>query len=165
MDGYQSQFPDHWAKLQNPNSEITDEWDARIRQIDDPSALQEEMDSLGSQYSQLTASSITERYAFSPSQRSPITYLTSTFLHVDWWHVIGNMWFLWLAGFVLEDAWGRPLYLLVYLAAGAMACQFDVWISSRKHCPFSGCIGGDSGSDGSISGALPQDEDQDDVVL
>jgi membrane associated rhomboid family serine protease len=128
VDGYQSQFPDHWAKLQNPNSEISDEWDARIRQIDDPAALQSEMDSLGGQYSQLTASSITERYAFSPSQRSPITYLSSTFLHADWWHVIGNMWFLWLAGFVLEDAWGRPLYLLVYLAAGAMACQFDVWI-------------------------------------
>jgi membrane associated rhomboid family serine protease len=128
VDGYQSQFPDHWARLQNPNSEITDDWDARIRQIDDPAALQAEMDSLGGQYSQLTASSITERYAFSPSQRSPITYLSSTFLHADWWHVIGNMWFLWLAGFVLEDAWGRSLYLLVYLAAGAMACQFDAWV-------------------------------------
>jgi membrane associated rhomboid family serine protease len=66
------------------------------------------MDSIASQYSQLTASSITERYAFSPSHRSPITYLSSTFLHADWSHVIGNMWFLWLAGFVLEDAWGRP---------------------------------------------------------
>ena len=65
----------------------------------------------------MTASSITERYAFEPANPKPITYLTSTFLHADWWHVLGNMWFLWLAGFVLEDAWGRPLYLLVYLAA------------------------------------------------
>ena len=129
VDGFRGQFPDDWAELQKPNSEITDEWDARIRQIDDPAALQAEMDSLGGQYSQLMASSITERYAFSPSERSPITYLSSTFLHADWWHVIGNMWFLWLAGFVLEDAWGRPLYLLVYLAAGAMACQFDAWVN------------------------------------
>ena len=129
VDGFQSQFPDHWAELQNPNSDAVDEWDARTRLIDDPAELQEEMDSLGDQYSQLTASSITERYAFIPAHPRPITYITSTFLHVDWWHVIGNMWFLWLAGFVLEDAWGRPLYLLVYLAAGAFACQFDAWVN------------------------------------
>ena len=111
------------------NSDAVDEWDARTRLIEDPAELQEEMDSLGDQYSQLTASSITERYAFIPAHPRPITYITSTFLHVDWWHVIGNMWFLWLAGFVLEDAWGRPLYLLVYLAAGAFACQFDAWVN------------------------------------
>ena len=129
VDGFQSEFPDHWAKLRNPNSEITDEWDARTRLIQYPDELQEEMDSLGDQYSELTASSITERYAFIPAHAKPITYITSTFLHVDWWHVLGNMWFLWLAGFVLEDAWGRPLYLLVYVAAGAFACQFNAWVN------------------------------------
>ena len=147
VDGVRSQFPDDWAELQNPKSEITDEWAFRIRQIDDSTALQAEMDSLGSQYSQLTASSITERYAFSPSQRNPITYLTSTFLHADWWHVLGNMWFLWLAGFVLEDAWGRPLYLLVYLLAGAMACQFDVWASP-------GSIVHSVGASGAVAGLM-----------
>jgi len=29
VDGFQTQFPDDWTELQNPNSEITDEWDAR----------------------------------------------------------------------------------------------------------------------------------------
>ena len=94
VDGFQRQFPDDWTELQNPNSEATDEWDARTRLIRDPVELQEEMDSLGGQYSHLTASSITERYAFVPAHAKPITYITSTFLHVDWWHVIGNMWFL-----------------------------------------------------------------------
>ena len=153
------------GRMQNPNSDAVDEWDARTRLIQDPEELQEEMDSLGDQYSQLTASSITERYAFIPAHPKPITYITSTFLHLDWWHVIGNMWFLWLAGFVLEDAWGRPLYLLIYLAAGAFACQFYAWVNPVKHCPFSRRIGSDRRSDGSISGALPQDEDPDDVVL
>jgi membrane associated rhomboid family serine protease len=128
-EGFRSQFPVHWAEMQNPNSDAVDEWDARTRLIEDPAELQEEMDSLGDQYSKLTASSITERYAFIPANPRPITYITSTFLHVDWWHVIGNMWFLWLAGFVLEDAWGRPLYLVIYLAAGAFACQFDAWVN------------------------------------
>lgn len=129
VDGFQTQFPDDWAQMQNPNPDAVDERGARIQQLDDPAALQAEMDSLGGQYSQLTASSITERYAFMPAHPKPIAYVTSTFLHVDWWHVIGNMWFLWLAGFVLEDAWGRPLYLLVYVAAGAFACQFDAWVN------------------------------------
>jgi membrane associated rhomboid family serine protease len=105
------------------------------------------MDSLGTQYSQLTASSITERYAFVPANSKPITYLTSTFLHADWWHVLGNMWFLWLAGFVLEDAWGRPLYLLIYLMAGAMACQFDAWASP-------GSIVHSVGASGAVAGLM-----------
>ena len=145
--GVQNQFPDEWAEMQNPNSEAVDDWHARIRQISDPAALQAEMDALGAQYSQLTASSITERYAFAPSNPKPITYLTSTFLHADWWHVLGNMWFLWLAGFVLEDAWGRPLYLFVYLAAGAMACQFDVWASP-------GSIVHSVGASGAVAGLM-----------
>ena len=36
-------------------------------------------------------------------------------------HLIGNMWFLWLAGFVLEDVWGRWLYSAFYLIAGVAA--------------------------------------------
>jgi membrane associated rhomboid family serine protease len=147
VTGVQSQFPDEWAEMQNPSSDAIDDWHARIRQIDDPAELQAEMDSLGAQYSQLTASSITERYAFEPANPKPITYLTSTFLHADWWHVLGNMWFLWLAGFVLEDAWGRPLYLLVYLVAGAMACQFDVWANP-------GSIVHSVGASGAVAGLM-----------
>ncbi len=147
VDGFQSQFPRHWAEMQNPNSDAVDEWDARTRLIQDPEELQDEMDSLEDQYSQLTASSITERYAFMPAHPKPITYITATFLHLDWWHVIGNMWFLWLAGFVLEDAWGRPLYLLVYLAAGAFAHQFYVWVN-----PVS--IGHLRGASGAIAGLM-----------
>lgn len=129
VDGFESQFPEDWAELQSPKSGADDDWYIRIQQIDDPAALQTEMDSLAADYSRLTTSSITERYAFAPAHPKPITYLTSAFLHADWWHLLGNVWFLWLAGFVLEDAWGRPLYLIVYVAAGAMACQFDAWAS------------------------------------
>lgn len=144
---YQSQFPDDWAELKDPNSEADDELYARIRQIDDPAALQAEMDSLEVEYSELAAFSITERYAFAHAHPKPISYLTSTFLHANWWHVLGNMWFLWLAGFVLEDAWGRPLYLLVYLMAGAMACQFDAWMSP-------GSIVHSIGASGAIAGLM-----------
>ncbi|MGW6686479.1 rhomboid family intramembrane serine protease [Streptomyces sp. NPDC054961] len=41
--------------------------------------------------------------------------LTSTFLHVEWWHVFGNMVGLWFLGGPLEEALGRARYLTVYL--------------------------------------------------
>ena len=147
VDDFQVRYPDNWAEMQDPKSDVLDEWDARFRQVDDPAALQAEMDSLGVQYSQLATSSIMERYAFIPAHPKLIAYLTSTFLHVDWWHVLGNMWFLWLAGFVLEDAWGRPLYLLVYFAAGAMACQFDAWATP-------GSIVHSVGASGAVAGLM-----------
>ena len=134
-------------ELQKPNSEVLDDWDARTRRLDDPVELQGEMDSLESQYSQLMASSIDQRYAFVAAHPRPITYLTSTFLHGGWWHLIGNMWFLWLAGFVLEDAWGRPLYLFIYLTAGVVACQFDAWVNP-------GSIVLSVGASGAIAGLM-----------
>jgi membrane associated rhomboid family serine protease len=32
---------------------------------------------------------------------------------------------------VLEDAWGRPIYLMVYLVAGVMSHQFYAWVDHR----------------------------------
>ena len=54
---------------------------------------------------------------------------------------------MWLAGFVLEDAWGRPLYLLVYLTAGAFACQFDAWANP-------GSIVSSIGASGAVAGLM-----------
>jgi len=126
-------FRDHnekvWAYLQDGNRKIVDAWDARMRLVEEPSAEQEEMDSLTSQYSQMAKSALTEQYAFIPAERKPITYVTANFLHGGWLHLIGNMWFLWLAGFILEDAWGRTIYTIVYFLAGAAALQFHLWMN------------------------------------
>ena len=148
--------PDDWTEMQKPNSEVLDDWDARTRRLDNPAELQGEMDSLASEYSQLMASSIDQRYAFVAAHPGPITYLTSTFLHGGWWHLIGNMWFLWLAGFVLEDAWGRPLYLLVYLTAGAVACQFDAWADPGTIVPSIGASGAVAGLMGAFLVRFPK---------
>lgn len=44
--------------------------------------------------------------------------LTSVFLHVEWWHIVGNMIGLWVIGGPLEAALGRARYLAVYLLSG-----------------------------------------------
>jgi membrane associated rhomboid family serine protease len=150
VDDVKNLYPDDWLQMQNPNYQVIDEWDARVRLIVDPVDLQAEMDSLADQYSQLMATSISQRYGFVTPHPRPIAYLTATFLHLDWWHLIGNMWFLWLAGFVLEDAWGRPLYLLVYLTAGAVANQFYAWADPGSIA----CAVGASGAIAGLMGAF-----------
>jgi len=133
--------PDEWAKIEDPSRKIIDAWDARIRLVEEQSQLQQEMDSLAEQYGRLSKTSLAEQYAFVPAHPKLIAYLTANFLHGGWLHLIGNMWFLWLAGFVLEDAWGRPLYALVYLIAGAAALQFHAWLNPGSIVPTLGASG------------------------
>src|SRR5258707_14798245 len=85
------------------------------------------MDSLQQRFADLEHDSILAHYAFVPAHPQPIAYLTANFLHGGWLHIIGNMWFLWLAGTILEDTWGRIIYPLFYLLSGAMAMEFHAW--------------------------------------
>jgi membrane associated rhomboid family serine protease len=118
-------YPKNWAELQAPNRPAVDSWERTLRTDEDPIALQARMDSLEAELAEAQAASLTERYAFIPAHPKPLAYVTANFLHAGWLHLIGNMWFLWLAGFVLEDFWGRSLYTAFYLAAGAAALAFD----------------------------------------
>lgn len=51
------------------------------------------------------------------------------------------MWFLWLAGAILEDTWGRLIYPIVYLLAGAAALQFHAWLNPGSVAPTLGASG------------------------
>lgn len=141
VDGFKASHPDQWKQVQSPYRDVIDAYDARIKLIDDQEKLQTEMDSLNQQYVTLSASSITEQYAFIPAHPNPISYVTANFLHGGWLHLIGNMWFLWLAGFVLEDVWGRWLYGAFYLIAGAAALQFHAWTNAGSITPTLGASG------------------------
>ena len=144
---FQAYDPTDWAEMQSPSFKPIDDWDAQMRSVDDGEQLQAEMDSIAAEYAKLTASSIAERFAFIPAHPRPIAYLSSTFLHGGWLHLIGNMWFLWLAGFVLEDVWGRPLYLTFYLVAGIAATQLDAWANPAS-------IAVSYGASGAIAGLM-----------
>ena len=152
---FQRYYPANWAEMQNANNKANESEDTQIESADDREQLQAEMDSLGTEYSKLTAASITERYAFIPAHPKLIAYISSNFLHGGWLHLIFNMWFLWLAGFVLEDVWGRPLYLGFYLLAGIAATQLYAWASPGSLGASFGASGAVAGSDGSISDPLP----------
>jgi membrane associated rhomboid family serine protease len=132
VEKYVRSFAEHnpglWKQMQEPNRDVEDVWDARMRLMEDPEQFQSEMDSLVQEYEQARESSVLERYAFIPDAPRPITYITANFLHGGWLHLIGNMWFLWLAGLVIEDAWGRVIFPVFYLLAGAAALQMHAWM-------------------------------------
>jgi membrane associated rhomboid family serine protease len=134
-------YPDDWKELASPDRKPADAWDANIRQVDDPSELQAEMDSLSDRFRDFERNTFLARYSFVPAHPTAISYLTCNFLHVGWLHLIGNMWFLWLAGFILEDNWGRALYLIFYLLAGAVAAQIHAWFNPGSLVPMLGASG------------------------
>jgi membrane associated rhomboid family serine protease len=79
------------------------------------------MTDLCNDYATALNDSIAWNYAFHPYQPRLISYVTANFLHGGWLHLIFNMWFLWLAGTIIEDTWGRIVYPIFYLVAGLFA--------------------------------------------
>ena len=56
-----------------------------------------------------------------PSKNIALSVLVSMFLHGGLLHLLGNMWFLWIFGDNIEEAFGHLGYLLLYLLAGVGA--------------------------------------------
>jgi membrane associated rhomboid family serine protease len=130
-----------WQKLASGKRQPAAEWDGETRSFDDPQELQSQMDTLAQRFAELQNRSILENYAFVPAHPKPISYLTSIFLHIGWLHLIGNMWFLWLAGFILEDRWGRVIYPIFYLLAGIAASLVHTMANPSSIVPTLGASG------------------------
>jgi hypothetical protein len=99
-----------WDKLASKGGPLHDPWSSQLRQTQDPAELQEQMDSLCADFDAERSHDILDKYAFVPAHPTALSCLTANFLHGGWIHLLGNMWFLWLAGFILEGTWGRVLY-------------------------------------------------------
>ena len=48
-------------------------------------------------------------------------WLTHMFLHFGWMHLLGNLFFFYLVGPLLEDLWGRKFFAGFYLVGGVVA--------------------------------------------
>ncbi|WP_160288422.1 rhomboid family intramembrane serine protease [Pseudomonas knackmussii] len=65
------------------------------------------------------------RFGFIPAHFTLQGLVGSMFLHGDFWHLFGNMVFLFVFGFALEVALGRAMYLALYLLSGL--CSGLLW--------------------------------------
>jgi membrane associated rhomboid family serine protease len=77
------------------------------------------------------------------------TVLTSMFMHGGWFHLIGNMWFLWVFGNNVEDSMGRVRFVLFYVLCGVAACAAQILSDPSSPVPMvgaSGAIGGVMGA-------------------
>ena len=74
-----------------------------------------------------------------------LTVFTHMFLHGGWFHLIGNMWFLWVFGDNVEDAMGGPRFVVFYLLCGLAAFAAQAFTNPSSAVPMvgaSGAIGG-----------------------
>lgn len=74
-----------------------------------------------------------------------VTLLTSMFLHGGWFHVISNMWILFIFGDNVEDRMGSGRYLAFYLICGLAAGLTHVLFSSGSQVPTVGASGAIAG--------------------
>jgi membrane associated rhomboid family serine protease len=77
------------------------------------------------------------------------TLISSQFIHANIFHLVGNMWFLYLFGNNIEDQLGHWKFLLFYLVCGAIAAGVHVMsapMSAIKMVGASGAISGVMGA-------------------
>jgi membrane associated rhomboid family serine protease len=73
------------------------------------------------------------------------TVVTSMFLHGGWFHLIGNMWFLWIFGNNIEDSMGHGRFVGFYLVTGLLAAAAQVMVNPASPVPMVGASGAISG--------------------
>ena len=103
------------------------------------------------------ANEIEQRFVMIPEQiihgQQLYTLFTSMFMHAGWFHLLGNMLFLYVFGDNIEDAFGHVGYLVFYIISGLVATL--AYIVSILLVPAIGDLAaGLVGASGAISGVL-----------
>ncbi len=73
------------------------------------------------------------------------TFGTSMFLHGGWFHILGNMWYLWIFGDNVEDRLGHGRFLAFYLACGLVAGLVHFGLNPDSKLPTIGASGAVAG--------------------
>ncbi len=73
------------------------------------------------------------------------TPFTSMFLHGNWIHLIGNMWFLYIFGDNVEDTLGLKRFALFYLLCGIAGAFAQVIVDPASPIPMVGASGAIAG--------------------
>lgn len=146
-----------YSQMEDPDRDkFVDAWDKKIHAEGFSAAgANTEMNALCQQLAKAQAGSIAWNYAFHSVNPYAQSYVTATFLHGGWLHLIFNMWFLWLAGTILEDLWGRIIYPAFYLASGALAWAVHGAVFPHSFIPALGASGAIAGLMGAFLVRFP----------
>jgi membrane associated rhomboid family serine protease len=84
-------------------------------------------------------------YGVVPAYFTWPTLVTSMFLHGGWFHVVGNMWYLWIFGDNVEDRVGHGGFIVFYLLCGIAAALGQVAVDPISTLPMIGASGAIAG--------------------
>lgn len=89
-----------------------------------------------------------------------LTFLSSMFLHADFLHLVGNMWFLWIFADNLEHSLGIFRFLIFYVLTGIAASLVHIFTipSLETFLPVIGASGAISGILGGYVVLFPQNK-------
>lgn len=71
--------------------------------------------------------------------------ISAMFMHGGFFHLLGNMWFLWIFGDNVEDRIGRVKYVIFYLLVGILATLAHVVAEPSSAMPLVGASGAIAG--------------------
>lgn len=74
-----------------------------------------------------------------------VPFITSMFLHGGWFHLLSNMWFLWIFGDNVEATFGRIGFILMYLLSGLSGSFLQYIFSTGSAIPMLGASGAIAG--------------------
>lgn len=80
----------------------------------------------------------------SRKHNSILNFFSSMFTHADFFHLLGNLWFLLLLGANVEDTYGRFNYLIFFLLSGIVSSLIFI-LSSEGNAPLIGASGAIAG--------------------
>jgi membrane associated rhomboid family serine protease len=79
------------------------------------------------------------------SDYSSLTIYTSMFLHGGFFHIAGNMLYLWIFGDNVEDAMGTLKFIIFYLLCGTIAALCQGFVDPNSQIPMVGASGAIAG--------------------
>jgi len=88
-----------------------------------------------------------QRWGLIPARFSFLKVITSMFLHAGFFHLLGNMLFLWIVGANMEDHVGALEFSVLYVVSGIIAALFHKMAFPSSEVP---CIG----ASGAVSGIM-----------
>jgi membrane associated rhomboid family serine protease len=104
-----------------------------------------------------------QEWAFIPARfraepvANAVTIFTAMFMHAGWFHLFGNMLFLWIFGDNVEDRFGHVQFLIFYLLVGIAATLAQFAMAPHSSLPNLGASGAIAGVLGAYILLFPQE--------
>ncbi len=97
-------------------------------------------------------------YGFVPGEFNLFHILTAMFLHVSVWHLLINMWFLWVFGDNVESKVGHIKFLFFYILCGIFSTLIYFLAGENLNVPLVGASGAVSGILGAYIVLFPKNK-------